>query len=194
MIAKASLNVAELSIYAIISAKAPRDLNSRHITALLDHFQHQGPNGLHQCLVFEPMGASAASLVEELLENKPKMYGKRERYPKWIARRLLVHTLRGLSFLHGCGIVHGDVQPGNILFSADGLGLVQEEALRQDDATAVPLKRTDGKVDRWAPSRLYTQQTLHGHVQITPELMVKLSDLGSGKCETTAVWASVIDR
>ncbi|KAF2847505.1 kinase-like protein [Plenodomus tracheiphilus IPT5] len=185
MIAKASSSATELSILEKISSVASKDLDSQHITVLLDEFQHEGPNGKHQCLVFEAMGATAASLVEELPENKPKMYGKVQRYPKWIAKKILLHALRGLAFLHRNGVVHGDIQPGNLLFSVEGIDNTKEEELVQDESTtAVPLQRLDGKTDRWAPNNLYLQQSLHDHVKLTPELLVKLSDLGS------AFWAA----
>jgi serine/threonine protein kinase len=181
MIAKANSSATELSIFEKISSVAPKDPDSQHITILLDEFQHEGPNGKHQCLVFEAMGATAASLVEELPENKPKMYGKVERYPKWIAKKILLHALRGLAFLHRNGVVHGDIQPGNLLFSVQGIDNIEEDKLVQDESTtAIPLQRLDGKMDRWAPKNLYLQQSLHDRVELTTRLVVKLSDLGSG--------------
>jgi serine/threonine protein kinase len=140
MIAKAASSATELSILEKISSVASKDPDSRHITILLDEFQHEGPNGKHQCLVFEAMGITAASLVEELPENKPKMYGKVERYPKWMAKKILLHALRGLAFLHRNGVVHGDIQPGNILFSVQGIDNIKEGELVQDESTtAIPL-------------------------------------------------------
>lgn len=182
MVAKAPTINTELHILKYLSKLAPGDPRAQHVTALLDTFQHQGINGKHQCLVFEPMGATAASLVEELPKNKPKMYGKRQRYPKWIAKNILLHALRGLAFLHQNGVVHGDVQPGNLLFSIEDIGPAEENNLKQDEAsTAIPLHRVDGKADRWAPKNLYLKQPLYDRVELGPELCVKLSDLGSGK-------------
>ena len=63
------------------------------------------------------MGASAASMVEELPCNIPKMLGKRSRHAKRIARMILKHALSGIDFLHKNGVVHGDVQPGKMLFA-----------------------------------------------------------------------------
>jgi serine/threonine protein kinase len=181
MVAKAVSSATELSILEKISSVASKDPDAQHITILLDEFQHEGPNGKHQCLVFEAMGASVASLVEELPENKPKMYGKVERYPKWMAKKILLHALRGLAFLHRNGVVHGDIQPGNILFSIQGIDNIKEDELVQDESTtAIPVKRLDGKMDRWAPKTLYLQQSLHDRIELNAELLVKLSDLGSG--------------
>lgn len=181
MVAKIASSATELSILKMISSAASEDPDSQHITVLLDEFQHEGPNGKHQCLVFEVMGVTAASLVGELPENNPKMAYKVERYPKWIAKRILLHALKGLAFLHRNGVVHGDFQPGNILFSVKGIDDIKEEELLQDESTtAIPVQRKDGKIDRWAPKTLYLKQSLHHRVELTPELLVKLSDLGSG--------------
>ncbi|KAH7381550.1 kinase-like domain-containing protein [Pyrenochaeta sp. MPI-SDFR-AT-0127] len=180
MAAKASTINTELGILCHLSKLVPGDPNAQYVTILADAFRHQGPNGEHQCLAFEPMGTSAASLVEELPENKPKKYGKRQRYPKWIAKRILLHALHGLAFLHKNGVVHSDVQPSNLLFSIKNIELVEEDELKQDNAsTAIPLQRIDGKTDRWASTNLYIKQPLHDHLQVGPGLNVKLSDLGS---------------
>jgi non-specific serine/threonine protein kinase len=178
----------ELCILARLSELAPRDTRAKHLTVLLDSFHHQSINGTHQCLVFEPMGTTAASLVEELPENKPKRYGKPQRYPKRMAKTMLLHTLRGLAFLHQNGVVHGDVQPGNLLFSIEDLSSVGEDNLKQDEAsTAIPVCRIDGKIDRWAPKNLYLKQPLYDRVQLGPELCVKISDLGSGEPPTKSL-------
>ncbi|OMP85157.1 SRSF protein kinase 2 [Diplodia seriata] len=183
MVAKASTTITELSILDHLSQRAPSDPNSQHVTTLLDTFTHTGPNGTHRCMVFEPMGITAASLVEELPENKPKTFGVRQRYPYWMAKKILRHALLSLAFLHSNGVVHGDVQPGNMLFAIDDLSSVAEDELKQDEAsTSVQLRRVDGKEDRWAPKTLYIPQPLHDRVQLVPEhLHVKLSDLGA--CE-----------
>lgn len=182
MIADASTTSTELCILDHLSKLASADPKSKHVTTLLDRFEHHGPNGKHRCLVFEPMGPTVVSLVGELTENKPKVYGKRQRYPKWMAKKILVHTLRGLAFIHQNRVVHSDVQPGNLLFSIDDITALQEDELRQDEAaTAVPLCRTDGKADIWAPQNLYLEQPLFDRVQLDSRLSVKLSDLGAGE-------------
>ncbi|KAF9701433.1 hypothetical protein EKO04_000677 [Ascochyta lentis] len=178
--AESSTACTELTILDHLSKVAHKDPNSRHTMQLLDSFRHKGPNGIHQCLVFEPMGGSAASLVEELPENNPKMYGIPQRYPKRMAKIILLHALRGLSFLHQNSIVHGDFQPGNLLFSINSIDEVEQQHLEQDEAhTAVPLLRLDGKTDRWAPTKLYVRQSLHHHAQLGLDLCVKISDFGA---------------
>jgi serine/threonine protein kinase len=110
------------------------------------------------------------------------MFGKVERYAKWMNKKILLHALRGLSFLHRNGIVHGDMQPGNLLFSVQDISTAGEGELAQDEGeTVVPLKRLDGKTDKWALKSLYLKQSLHDHIKLTPQLVIKLSDLGSGE-------------
>jgi len=101
------------------------------------------------------MGASTASIVDELPCNQPHMFGKRSRYPKEMVKTILKHALSGLAFLHKHGIVHGDVQPGNMLFTTSDLRFISEERLRQDQTKiSKPLRRRDGKVDQWGPKRI----------------------------------------
>jgi hypothetical protein len=35
---------------------------SAHVMMLLDCFEHEGPNGKHRCLVYEPMASTVASM------------------------------------------------------------------------------------------------------------------------------------
>ncbi|KAF8251481.1 kinase-like protein [Wilcoxina mikolae CBS 423.85] len=132
-----------------------------------------------------PGGTSAASLVEELSCNGPRkvMAG---RYPIWIAKWILRHTLLGLSFLHQNGIVHGDVQPGNILFVSQ-LASVEVDKLEQDpnqDVDFKPVKRLDGKIDKWAPRYIVVAKPLTDYVDIGPGISVKISDMDA------AFWSS----
>ncbi|CAD6575108.1 MAG: hypothetical protein CYPHOPRED_005573 [Cyphobasidiales sp. Tagirdzhanova-0007] len=165
MMAKDSDVKTELDILGHLSARAEGDADSYHLTTLFDTFMCQGPNGSHRCLVFEPMGSTVASMAERLPENIPQRYGVPARYPISMARRILLHTLRGLAFLHKNGITHGDLQPGNILFSIDNIHSISEDDLKQNESHIIPLRRVDGKVDRWAPKTLYLEEPLFTHAQ-----------------------------
>jgi serine/threonine protein kinase len=95
-----------------------------------------------------------------------------------MAKRILKHALSGLAFLHQNGIVHGDLQPGNLLFSASNLNSLKEEELKQSKShITAPLRRRDGKVDRWAPKRLMLGQQLYKYADLGPGMSVKISDL-----------------
>ena len=101
------------------------------------------------------MGASAVSLAEEHPHTNLELWDVPYRYPVNMAKKIMVHTLR-LAFLHKHGVVHSDVQPGNLLFSAENLDDLEEHELVQDEIeTAIPVQRLDGKTDKWAPCNLY---------------------------------------
>ncbi|KAK8070622.1 Non-specific serine/threonine protein kinase [Apiospora hydei] len=165
----ASKPAKELQILRHLAQVTPSQ--TTHCTAqLLDEFEHVGPNGTHICLVFEPMGPSVNSMVEELPQFKPR-------------RSILKQALQGLAVLHENGIAHGDFQPGNMLFALDDIHSKPEDVLRQDeDAQPGPVsaqvQRLDGKLDKWAPQKLYVAQPLAPFTRITEDFQIKLSDMG----------------
>ncbi len=54
--ADATAHSRELDVIQRLKKLCPQGLSSRHIIQLLDNFVHHGPNGTHQCLVFELLG------------------------------------------------------------------------------------------------------------------------------------------
>lgn len=64
----------ELEIYKHLTAIAPGDPSSEHIVMLLDSFEYLGPNGRHQCLVYNPMASTVASMGEKLPGNSRDIY------------------------------------------------------------------------------------------------------------------------
>lgn len=158
---------------------------TRYITRLLSEFEHTGPNGVHKCLVFEPMGPSVNTMVEELPQFKPRMRGMKVRYPLWMAKSILKQSLQGLAFLHRNGIAHGDFQPGNILFTLNNVDSMPEDVLRQEEdveacSISSPIRRLDGKQDKWAPRYLCVAQPLLDSTP-TEGFRIKLSDIGGGQ-------------
>jgi serine/threonine protein kinase len=119
----------ELQILRHIGQAVPAEA-SNYVTQLLDEFRHQGPNGTHICLLFEPMGPSVSSMVEELPQFNPRKLGMKVRYPPWMAKSILKQSLQALDFLHNNGVAHGDLQPGNILFALDDIDSKPEDMLR----------------------------------------------------------------
>ncbi|KAL2061510.1 hypothetical protein VTL71DRAFT_6887 [Oculimacula yallundae] len=182
LVAKESPTSKELPILEHIARSSASYPGSKHVISMLDNFTHKGPNGTHLCLVFEPMGGTAASIRETLPCNLPHRKGRVARYPLWMAKRILRHTLIALDFLHQVGIVHGDIQPGNLLFSIANLNDIPEESLAQGRNTSEiskPLERKDGKIDKWAPEYLAIPQPLEKYVDTGPGLLVKVSDVGA---------------
>ncbi|TXC11277.1 hypothetical protein FocTR4_00006228, partial [Fusarium oxysporum f. sp. cubense] len=172
----------ELRVLHHLAKVAPQD-GVRHVTQLLTEFEHKGPNGIHKCLVFEPMGPSVNSMVYELPQFKPRKYGMKIRYPPQMAKRILQQSLQGLAFLHKNGVAHGDFQPGNILFSVQSIDFLDEASLRQEEnvqtkSISPPVERLDGKQDKWAPRYLCVAQPLAPYANVSENLWVKLSDMG----------------
>lgn len=159
--------------------------SARYLPRVLDEFKHEGPNGCHICLVFEPMGPTVNSMVEDLPCNKLRHWSSRIRYPLWMGKRILKQSLQGLEVLHKNGIAHGDFQPGNMLFTLTDIDSVGEEKLRQNEkykyGSVSPLvKRLDGKTDKWAPKYIAVPQPLDEFADTSPGFRIKLSDLGAG--------------
>lgn len=159
---------------------------TRYITRLLDEFEHHGPNGIHKCLVFEPMGPSVNTMVEELPQFNPRKRGMKIRYPLRMAKSILKQSLQALAFLHENGIAHGDFQPGNILFTLNDVDSTPEDVLRQEEdvqarSISPPVQRLDGKQDKWTPRYLCVAQPLVPFTCYTEGFKVKLSDMGGGQ-------------
>ena len=175
----------ELRILRHITEAAPAEA-ARHVTRLLGEFEHRGPNGVHRCLVFEPMGPSVNTMVEELPQFKPRRRGMKIRYPLRLAKSILKQSLQALAFLHDNGIAHGDFQPGNILFTLNDVNSMPENALRQEEdvqtrSISPPVQRLDGKQDKWAPRYLCVAQPLVPFTCYAKGFKVKLSDMGGGQ-------------
>lgn len=159
---------------------------TRYITRLLDEFEHHGPNGIHKCLVFEPMGPSVNTMVEELPQFNPRKRGMKIRYPLRMAKSILKQSLQALAFLHENGIAHGDFQPGNILLTLNDVDSTPEDVLRQEEdvqarSISPPVQRLDGKQDKWAPRYLCVARPLVPFTCYTEGFKVKLSDMCGGQ-------------
>lgn len=199
MIAQSSVTETESTMFQTIARSKLSHPGRAHVMSLLDLFKHEGPNGEHSCLVFEPMSSSIASMFEDLpeslslLKDLPQSSlefcksGQTERYqgrfPISMTKSILRQMLLGLDFLHQIGIVHDDLHHGNILISATDLRLVEVSHLSQEvshPTSFVPIERKDGKFDRWAPKYLVENQPLKGYADLDPNFVVKISDMGTG--------------
>jgi serine/threonine protein kinase len=85
-----------LQLLALVSAK---DDGLRHLRKLTDYFLHDGPNGRHQCLVFDVDGVRVPALMNQ--------YGGNARLPERLAWQLSKQITLALDCLHSNGIAHG---------------------------------------------------------------------------------------
>jgi serine/threonine protein kinase len=79
------------------------------VVALIDHFEHHGPNGNHVCMVFEMLGENLLKVI--------KNYDYRGiSIP--VVRNMALQMCKGLDFLHRhCHIIHTDLKPENVLIA-----------------------------------------------------------------------------
>jgi serine/threonine-protein kinase SRPK3 len=70
------------------------------VRKVLDSFETIGPNGNHQCLLYEPLGMNFTEFLKLLPQN---------RLPKDLAQRSVQFLLIALDYLHRCHVVHTGV-------------------------------------------------------------------------------------
>ena len=105
----------------------------------LDSFEHRGTNGVHECFTFEVMGSSLESYIIDSItktahrNSSSKFPQKPFKHDLLEVKSILRQILFGIDFLHNCGIVHSDLQPGNILLSIKNLSSIEESRLAQYD-------------------------------------------------------------
>lgn len=102
----------EIRILKVIRNTDPKDSNSNRIVRLLNQFSISGVNGVHTCLVFQPLGCSLYKLIVK---------NKYQGLPIEVVKSIIRQILEGLHFLHiKCNIIHTDIKPENILLELDG--------------------------------------------------------------------------
>ncbi|KAF5596713.1 CMGC SRPK kinase [Fusarium pseudocircinatum] len=163
------------------------------LVTLYDTFKIIGPNGEHDCLVFEPMGPDLTNLLRfrpEFQIGKPW----ERRFTKSFAKKALLNTTQALHGLHERGIIHCDLHTGNILACIEPIEVTPdtEQRLKQSESDGRPLKRKDGTKDPWAPSYLLEPRSLSDYFSYGLNPLVKLTDLGGAFTEENPLQATEI--
>ncbi|QYS95402.1 Protein kinase domain-containing protein [Trichoderma simmonsii] len=103
----------------------------KHVSHLMDSFYHEGPNGRHLCIVLELLGPKISSVV-----NRRPNY----RLDGRLARRISSQLLLAVDYIRSCGVTHGDIHLGNVLFRVSGLNGIPTF----DDSRIGNVSRKDG--------------------------------------------------
>ena len=88
----------EVQILGRLSHGSAGHPGKRNIMQMLDHFEHTGPNGTHQCLVLELLGPSIVAKAESYASNR--LPGSLA----WVASK---QTVQALAYIHSRGVAHG---------------------------------------------------------------------------------------
>lgn len=88
----------EASMYRHVSCGPPQHPGRDKLPHMLDSFTFEGPNGVHQCLILELLGASMSSMFENYETN---------RLPSGLAWDVARQVVQATSYMHDMGIVHG---------------------------------------------------------------------------------------
>ena len=103
MTADATASSRELAVLQSLVERCKGSLSSRYVVQLLDDFSHQGPNGTHQCLVFELLGPTLDMVTSDYSDyNDPE-----ERLESDIVLRISEQLLDAVAFVHEAGYGHG---------------------------------------------------------------------------------------
>lgn len=68
------------------------------------------PSGGHLCFAMEPMDGDLCALAD----------GSSPPPPESVVKAIILRILYGLEHVHGIGIMHRDIKPGNVLIRSDG--------------------------------------------------------------------------
>lgn len=90
----------ELQNIKLLERHSRGNLSAHYIIQLLDFFTHEGPNGVHTCLVFELLGPSIDKVLADYHE------GHDELCPDTILR-MSTQLLEAVKFIHSAGMCHG---------------------------------------------------------------------------------------
>ncbi|EPQ61003.1 kinase-like protein [Gloeophyllum trabeum ATCC 11539] len=99
----------EIKLLRQVASANPSHPGREHVVSFLDSFQHCGPEDIHVCIVFEPLGENLLALIER---------HKKKGVPQGLVKVIAKQVLLGLMYLHDeCDLVHTDIKPENIMLA-----------------------------------------------------------------------------
>ena len=176
-----------------------------HVRTAQRTFVHLGPNGVHPCLVLEPLGRNFADLI---VDHEPPNPESRFQTPPapWpisFTRTVAKQLVMALDYLHSNHVMHRDIQPANIMLALtyDINSLSESEVLddvrakeRELGESTIPLIRKDSlplDPSKGDPLYLLGSTPLHDRLllDIAPSpdtFRAILTDLGAASTFTSA--------
>ncbi|KAJ5778049.1 hypothetical protein N7520_001295 [Penicillium odoratum] len=129
----------ELRNIRYLESQSSEPLSSNYIVQLLDSFTHEGPNRVHQCLIFELLGPSVYHILSDYREGPDPLEPE-------IIFRMTTQLLKAVRFIHSAGMCHGDISASNIAFICTAvLEKTEEELFKVLGAPEIEeLPRIDG--------------------------------------------------
>ncbi|KAF8474634.1 kinase-like domain-containing protein [Kalaharituber pfeilii] len=126
----------ELRILRHLSCSTLSHAGKRYIPTLIDSFYLDGPNGRHLCLVMDVVGPIASFVGERC---------KGERLTAKLTRMVSRQLMLAVDYLHECGVAHGDIHVGNVLFRYPGLDTLAGD--RIEDMLGEPMTGLVTRID-----------------------------------------------
>ncbi|KAI0038516.1 kinase-like protein, partial [Auriscalpium vulgare] len=150
----------ELAILSKVANSSEEHPGRMHVTVMLDSFSHTGPNGTHDCFVFEVLGPTVLQLSGRDTDSCLPLMPIRE-----ISRQLF----SGLDYLHSvCGVVHTDLKLSNIMAALDDVESTVQDDLRSNPPEELVDAATSNTVVR------YKSQP----IAASDGLVMKIADFG----------------
>lgn len=177
--AETPVNTLELAILAYLKQQGNLDPMSKHVIALLHHFEHQGPNRKQVCIVSKALSANISNVLKTCSKysHGPLMF-----FPKLMVKRIFRQVLMDICFLHSYGIIHGDLHLDNILFAAPSPDSSIVKELEYDKTLEdFVIIRLNATFDKSTPRYIAVTLPLIKHFCNVPNFTVKIYNLGGNK-------------
>ena len=145
---------------------------SDHCLRLIAHFIHPGKaqDGNHLCLVTQLLAGDVRTLQVSMKNNA---------FPLPLAKRILLHILRGIEYMHRHGVTHTDLKHDNILFDLGRLTTADVSAIVEADPPR--LNPPEASWDSTVQSAVSQPLPLPSSVEDAMTRTYLIADFGSGK-------------